>query len=184
MDVDNTAAAEKELIDKAKIDKEAFLQIYDTYFKRIYNYAYYRTMDQSEAEEITSKTFLAALENIRKYEYRNIPLAVWLYRIASNAVADLYRKKGNTIQLTDEHMAGQYSLTPEAVCIKKSEKEQLMINLKNLPYMQQQAIVLRYIQDLSHREISLIMDKTEGAVKQLLFRGLATLRERMVLRND
>jgi len=183
MNLNNTAAAEKELIDKAKSDKKAFLQIYDLHFKRIYDYAYFRTMNQSEAEEITSKTFLSALENIKKYEYRNIPIAVWLYRIASNALADLYRKKGKTIELTEQHMEDENMPTPESIYLNKSEKEQLMLCLANLPRMQQQAIILRYIQNLSHKEISQIMDKTEGSVKQLLYRGLAALRERMV-RND
>lgn len=183
MDVNSTAAVERELVDRAKSDKRAFLQIYDLHFKRIYDYAYFRTMDKSEAEEITSQTFLAALENIEKYEYRNIPIAVWLYRIASHAVADFYRKKGKTTGLTARHLENQHAPTPETICVAKSEKEQLINHIKNLPPTQQQAVVLRYIQDLSHKEISHIMDKTEGAVKQLLFRGLTTLRERM-MRND
>ena len=183
MNVNNPAAVERELIDRAKTDKEAFLQIYDLYFKRIYDYAYFRTMNRSEAEEITSKTFLAALENIKRYEYRNIPIAVWLYRIASHAVTDLYRQKEKTIDLTDRPVEEQNALTPEDIYVHKSEKERVIKHLKDLPPMQQQAIVLRYTQDLSHKEISQIMDKTEGAVKQLLFRGLTTLRERM-MRND
>lgn len=176
----NLATAEKDLIERVKNSKEDFMEIYETYFQRIYNYAYYRTMDSNEAEEITSQTFLAALEGIQSFEYRNIPVAVWLYKIASNALTDLYRKKGRTVELTEDYPSGDPGCEPEQVVIGESEKEQLVQHINKLPYSQQQAIVLRYSQDLSHKEIAQIMDKTEGAVKQLLHRGLTCLRERMV----
>lgn len=176
----NLATAEKDLIERVKSSKEDFMEIYETHFQRIYNYAYYRTMDSNEAEEITSQTFLAALENIQSFEYRNIPVAVWLFKIASNALTDLYRKKGKTVELTEDYASGDSSYEPEQVVMGRSEKEQLVQHLNNLPSSQQQALVLRYIQDLSHKEIAQIMDKTEGAVKQLLHRGLTCLRERMV----
>jgi len=180
MNSSNAATADKDLVARAKVNRQAFLEIYDSYFKRIYDYAYYRTMSQIEAEEITSQTFLAALENIERYEYRNIPIAVWLYKIASNAIADLYRKRGQTVELNEESaLAGQHS-EPERVAIGNSEKEQLLKNIRALPLLQQQAIILRYIQNLSYKEIGEILDKSEGAIKQLLHRGLTSLRERMV----
>lgn len=180
MNSSNAATAEKDLIARIKVNKQAFLEIYDAHFRRIYDYAYYRTMSQTEAEEVTSQTFLAALESIQRFEYRDIPVAVWLYKIASNAIADLYRKRGQTVELDEQSaIAGTHS-EPETVVIGNSEKEQLLVNLQVLDLVQQQAIILRYIQNLSYKEISEIMDKTEGAVKQLLHRGLTSLRERMV----
>lgn len=180
MNSSNSALAEKDLVQRAKVDRQAFLELYDAYFKRIYNYAYYRTLNQADAEEITSQTFLAALESIQRFEYRNIPVAVWLYKIASNALADLYRKRGQTVELDEEAAVAGICAEPEAVAIGNSEKEQLLRNLKALPPVQQQAIILRYMQNLSYKEISQILDKSEGAVKQLLHRGLTSLRERMV----
>lgn len=180
MNCSNAPVAEKELIEKAKVDKEAFMQIYDSYFRKIYNYAYYRTMDQSEAEEITSQTFLLALESIGKFEYRGVPLGVWLYRIASNVLVDLFRKKNKTLVLDDNEFEAAIEGQPETILVSKDEKSELAQLLKKLPPPQQQAVILRYIQELSYKEISEIMDKSEGAVKQLLHRGLTTLRERMV----
>lgn len=180
MDSSNLATTEQDLIEQVKSNKGMFLEIYETHFQRIYKYAYYRTMDVNEAEEITSQTFLAALESIQTFEYRNIPVAVWLYKIASNVLADLYRKKGKTVELTDETARGDSSCEPEQVVLGRSEREQLVQQLNRLPSAQQQALVLRYFQNLSHQEIAQVMDKTEGAVKQLLHRGLTCLRERMV----
>lgn len=183
MNPSNTAAAEKDLIERVKTNRQAFLEIYDRHFKRIYDYAYYRTMNQAEAEEITSQTFLAALESIERFEYRNIPVIVWLYRIASNTIIDYYRKSGQTVELNEEQTAAGENSQPEVVFLGNSEKKQLLEHLKTLPPVQEQAIILRYIQNLSYKEIAQILDKSEGAVKQLLHRGLSALRERMV-RND
>lgn len=180
MNFNSAPVAEKELIEKAKVDKEAFLLIYDSYFRKIYNYAYYRTMDQNEAEEITSQTFLLALEGIGKYEYRGIPLGVWLYKIASNVLVDLFRKKNKTLILDESELEAAVEGQPENIIVNKDEKSELTQLLKTLPPLQQQAVILRYIQELSYKEISEVMEKSEGAVKQLLHRGLTALRERMV----
>ena len=144
----NAVSAEKELIEKVKVNKQAFLEIYDAYFQRIYDYAYYRTMSRIEAEEITSQTFLAALENIQKFEYRDIPVVVWLYKIAANAISDHYRKKGRTVELelNIQHMAADAINEPENVAVENSEKQQLLENIRSLAPLQQQAIILRYIQ--------------------------------------
>ena len=173
-------AAEKKLVEQAKTNKAAFLELYDAHFKRIYQYAYYRTLNPTEAEEITSQTFLAALENIERYEYRGVPFAVWLYKIASNKLTNLNRKQEKTVGLEEAENIGDKASTPEEAFLRKNEKEELMYNLKKLPAFQQQAIVLRFLQDCTYREISEIMDKTEGSVKQLLHRGLTSLRERMM----
>jgi len=175
-----TMVDEKELIKRVKVNKMAFLEIYDTYFLKIYNYIFYRTFNQTDAEELTSQTFLAALENINRYEYRNIPLAVWLYKIASNAVKDFYRKKGSAVEVQETNSLADEGLSPEMVFLQKQEQEELLQQMRALPLLQGQALVLRYLQELSYKEISVIMDKTEGSVKQLLHRGLSNLRERMV----
>lgn len=178
----NAVTAEKDLIERAKVNKQAFLEIYDAHFQKIYDYAYYRTMSRVEAEEITSQTFLAAIESIQRYEYRNIPVAVWLYKIASNAISDLYRKKGRTVELElNEHQIPADALyEPEKIAVENSEKKQLLESIRALPLLQQQAIILRYIQNLPYKDIAEILEKSEGAVKQLLHRGLTSLRERMV----
>lgn len=173
-------AAEQKLVEQAQTNKAAFLELYDAHFKRIYQYAYYRTLNRTEAEEITSQTFLAALENIERYEHRGVPFAVWLYKIASNKLNNLSRKKEKTVGLEEAEAIGDKASTPEEVFLRKNEKEELMRNLERLPALQQQAIVLRFLQDCTYREISEIMEKTEGSVKQLLYRGLTSLRERMM----
>jgi len=177
--VSTNAAEEQELLRRIKLDKQSFLVLYNQHFTKIYNYVFYRTFNQADAEELTSQTFLSALENIERFEYRNIPLAVWLYKIAANVVADYYRRKGDTVEWEEAENGQVNALSPETVCLHNSEKEQLFQLLQTLPQMQQQALILRYRQELSYQEISEVMEKTEGSIKQLLHRGLKNLRERM-----
>ncbi len=177
----NNFISEEELIHAAQANRKAFLHIYDKHFKQIYNYVYYRTFNISVTEEITSQTFLKALENIKNFEYRKVPIIVWLYRIASNNLVDFYRNKDQqTVELTEDFPAVDSEASPEEVVVKKTEKEQLISQLKTIPSSQQQAIVLRYLQGLSYKDIAQILDKTEGSIKQLLYRGLQNLRERMM----
>lgn len=174
------AVNEEELLRRIKLDRQTFLVLYDQHFTRIYNYIFYRTFNQADAEELTSQTFLSALENIERYEYRNIPIVVWLYKIAANVVVDFYRRKGETIMWEETDNLQVNELSPETTCLHNSEKEQLFYHLQTLPQMQQQALILRYHHDLSYKQISEVMEKSEGAIKQLLHRGLNNLRERMV----
>lgn len=182
MKTEETAAVkEEELLQRIKADKQVFLELYDQHFTRIYNYIYYRTFNQADAEELTSQTFLAALENIDRFEYRNIPLVVWLYKIAANIVADFYRRKGITEELQVIERQETCEISAENAYLHNSEKEQLFYQLQTLPLSQQQALILRYQHGFTYKEISEIMDKSEGAIKQLLHRGLKNLRERMTV---
>jgi len=173
------AVDEQELLRRIKVDKQAFLGLYDQHFTKIYNYIYYRTFNQADAEELTSQTFLSALENIERYEYRSIPIIVWLYKIAANVVVDFFRRKGEMAVWEETDNVQVNELSPESACLYNSEKEHLFSQIQTLPQMQQQALILRYQHDLSYKEISEVMEKSEGAIKQLLHRGLNNLRERM-----
>ena len=75
----------------AEGDNEAFGILYDRYIGRIYNYIYYRTGNQHDAEDLTSRVFTRAIKHIPHYEDRGLPFSAWLYRIAHNLVANFHR---------------------------------------------------------------------------------------------
>ncbi|TME85497.1 MAG: sigma-70 family RNA polymerase sigma factor [Chloroflexi bacterium] len=79
---------ERELVERAKEDPDAFGALYDRYFPQIYRFAYSRVRDQSLAEDVTSEVFFKALRNIKRYTYSGHPFSSWLYQITLNAVAD------------------------------------------------------------------------------------------------
>ncbi|OPX83606.1 MAG: ECF RNA polymerase sigma factor SigW [Pelotomaculum sp. PtaB.Bin104] len=163
---------EAELIKKAKIDVRSFIVLYKYYLPQIYKYAYYHVINKHEAEDVVSQTFLQAMENLDEYKYRGIPFGHWLYRIASNIIYHSQKHKKNDLNTADLVQVADVEIAIE-------DKLDLLMLLRTLPDMQQQALILRYTQDLSIREVARIMDCSEGAVKQLSYRAIKTLRERM-----
>src|SRR2546423_9720642 len=92
---------ERELVERAKLDPDAFGALYDRYFPQIYRFAYSRVRDQSLAEDVTSEVFFKALRNIKRYTYSGHPFSSWLYQITLNAVADHYRGQHGEVELEE-----------------------------------------------------------------------------------
>src|SRR5437762_12660231 len=93
---------ERELVERAKEDPDAFGALYDRYFPQIYRFTYSRVRDQSLAEDVTSEVFFKALKNMKRYTYTGHPFSSWLYQIAVNAVADHYRgPRGKEVELDE-----------------------------------------------------------------------------------
>src|SRR5215510_725055 len=83
---------ERLLIEAAQKDPRRFAELYETNFERVYAFVVRRVHDRTEAEDLTSEVFRHALTNLAKFEWRGVPFAVWLYRIAANTLADRWRK--------------------------------------------------------------------------------------------
>jgi RNA polymerase sigma-70 factor, ECF subfamily len=84
---------ENELIERARHDPEAFGVLYERHVERIYNYVHYRCASQSDAEDLTARTFYQALTNLPRFTSRGVPFIAWLYRIAHNLVANYHRSR-------------------------------------------------------------------------------------------
>lgn len=172
----NELAEEQRLIEAAQQNPEAFGAIYDRYFDRIYAYAYYHTGQHSDAEDVTAQTFKQAFENIHRFEWRGVPFGAWLYRIASNVVTGQQRKRRPTAPFEEAIETPGGSPTPEQSFLTGERNAELLEQVRRLPEFQRQAIMLRFGQSLSYAEIAIAIDRTEGAVKQLIHRALVTLR--------
>ncbi len=168
------APDEAGLVERAGHDPEAFLELYNRHVNGLYRFAFYRLGNREEAEDAVSQTFLQAMRYLDRYEQRGIPFRHWLYRIAAGVISRAADYRRREIPLT----AGRFDTgtgDPEAL----PEWLDLAALLRTLPATQQEVLVLRYVQDLSLREVAQITGRSEGAVKQLAWRGLRTLRERM-----
>ncbi len=175
----NDFAQEQQLIAAAQQNPEAFGAIYDLYFDRIYAYAYNHTGQHSDAEDVTAQAFKQAFENIGRFEWRGVPFGAWLYRIASNVITGQHRKRKPTAPFEEAIETPGTGPTPEETFLTGERNEELLIHVRRLPEFQRQAIMLRFGQSLSYAEIAHVIDRTEGAVKQLIHRALVTLRENM-----
>jgi len=171
-----TLDEEAHWVERARNEPEAFLVLYKLYLPALYRYCYYRTGSKAEAEDAVAETFLQAREYIHRYQFREIPFSHWLYRIAGRIVSREGRRRQREVQM--EELAPDAAARDEALN-GVSTRLDLEAALRTLPKLQQEALSLRYIQDLSLRDTARIMDRSEGAVKQLTFRALQTLRERL-----
>ena len=87
-------------------DHEAFGMLYEQYVERIFNYVYYRTGNQHDAEDLTARVFFRAMRRIPQYQERGLPVSAWLYRIAHNLVANWHRDRGRRPEISlDEGFA-------------------------------------------------------------------------------
>ena len=166
-------ADERPLVEAARRDPSRFAELYELHFERVYAYVARRVGNRQEAEDITSEVFHQALANIGKFEWRGAPFAGWLLRIAANATADKWRKQAR------EHGNPGKETGKEFDFEASDERARLYRMVKELPAEQRLVIEMRFAQEKSIREIGEAIGKTEGAVKQLQFRGIQNLRQQM-----
>ena len=163
----------------AQGDREAFGALYDRYVGRIYNYIYYRTGNQHDAEDLTARVFFRAMRHITNYTDRGVPFSAWLYRIAHNLVANWHRdnsRRQETV-LEDGYSLGGDQEHPEAELVQNEEHDALLRIIGDLPEERQQLLILKFVEHMSNAEIGQVMGRTEGAVKSLYHRTLLSLRE-------
>lgn len=162
-------------------DKDAFGVLYERYVGKIFNYIYYRTGNQHDAEDLTARVFFRAMRGIRSYQDRGLPVSAWLYRIAHNLVANWHRDRSRRpeIPLNDGLWLPQQTDHPESALMQNEERERLLIVIRDLTADRQQLLFLKFVEHMSNAEIGQIMGRTEGAVKSLYHRTLLSLREDM-----
>ena len=169
---------EKSLVRRAQQrDEEAFAQLYEGHFDKIYRYVTLRIGDQTEAEDLTQQVFVKALQSISSFRWKGIPFSAWLFRIAHNQVVDYFRKKKKyaTAPL-NESLAGS-DINPQLALERKLDIEQLLLATKRLTEAQREVISLRFASELSIAQVAKIMDKSEGAVKALQHSAIVALRK-------
>ena len=160
-------------------EAEAFGVLYDRYVNAVYRYVFYRVRNEAEAEDVTSDVFMRALRAIPKYEPRQAFLA-WLYRIARNAVIDRSRRRATRIQVTFEdalaHPMGDQTVDPNAGLLAGSDAAVVRAAMKQLTPLQQEVLVLRYVEGHDTKTISKLVGKRDGTVRGIEFRALSALR--------
>jgi RNA polymerase sigma-70 factor (ECF subfamily) len=171
-------ADERLQIEAAQKDPARFAELYENNFERVYAYVVRRVGDRAETEDLTSEVFHHALSNLKRFEWRGIPFAAWLYRIAANLISDRWQRK-NREDVADEPEQIE-SAAARGVEFEEVEHRATLFRLVDtLPTEQRRVVVLRFVEQKSIKEVAREIRKTEGAVKQLQFRALSSLRARM-----
>jgi RNA polymerase sigma-70 factor (ECF subfamily) len=172
---------------QAKKDPCQFVALYQRHYRRVYVYHLARTGDEQDAQDLTSETFLAALDSIAAYcpehshssEWSERSFAAWLFGIAHHKLADFFHKRVPQSSLEEIGERPAADTLPEQSALQRSDLTRLRQVLALLPKERADALSLRFFSELSLAEVAQVMDKSEAAVKMLIYRGLQELRDRL-----
>ena len=186
-----TKTDERLLIEAAQRDRARFADIYEEYFELVYAYVVRRVRDRSTAEDLTSDVFHKALANLPKFKWTGAPFASWLFRIASNLIADRARRKAlegnpgtsprvNNLDTPElPPRSGSSSSKTQQSDLEDAERLAVLFRLVDaLADDQRRVVALRFAEEKSIKQIAAELGRSAGAVKQLQFRALENLRKR------
>jgi RNA polymerase sigma-70 factor (ECF subfamily) len=158
-------------------DADAFGALYTRHLDAIYRHVYFRVADERQAEDMTEEVFVRAWIALPKYKPQGHRLSSWLYRIAQNLIVDHYRKQSSRLEVEEsemEHLPDS-QLPPEDQVSGLQDMESLAKAVQQLGDAEQQVIILRFVEGLSHREIADVIGKSEGASRVIQHRALEAL---------
>ena len=164
-------------------DQEAFAQLYEEHFDKIYRYVTFKIGNETEAEDMTQQVFLNALKSISSFKWKGIPFSAWLFRIAHNQVVDYLRSKKRTTVPLDESLVSNDN-NPQLLTEQKLDIEQLILATKQLTGAQREVISLRFAGELSIAQAAKAMGKSQGAVKALQHSAIVALRKTLRVTED
>lgn len=174
---------EQSLVERAQQhDQEAFAELYERYFDKIYRYITLKIGDRCEAEDMTQQVFLKALKSISSFKWQDVPFSSWLYRIAHNQVVDHLRQKTRrpTAELEEAILPDDPEASPQQKLEENISLEELVQATHHLTAAQREVIALRFTSELPVAEVARLMGRSEGAVKALQHSAILALRRIMI----
>lgn len=173
--IDPEILKEEQVIEASKKDIGQFEYLYNKYYEPIFRYVYHRTGDEHESADIASKIFMNAMNGLNKYECRGLPFGAWLFRIAANETKKHFRGKKTVVLYLDEQKLGDLWDCGEIA--ETGEKEKILRKMIDHLSDEEVAILqLKYFEEKNFKEIALLLDKKESAVKMKMYRSLNKLK--------
>jgi RNA polymerase sigma-70 factor (ECF subfamily) len=174
------------LVDRAQQgDREALEELYLIHFDRIYSYLHVSVGNRHDAEDLTTQTFLKMLESIGRFRWRSAPFSAWLFRIAHNLAMDHFRatRRWQPQEEVPEPEPDE-STSAEAGALESIGRRSMLELIDELSPEQQQVLTLKFVFNFGNAEVATILGKTEGAVKSLQHRALASLQKQLARRES
>jgi RNA polymerase sigma-70 factor, ECF subfamily len=161
-------------------DRDALESLYLLHFDRIYSYLHMSVGNRHDAEDLTTQTFLRMLEAIGRFRWRSAPFSAWLFRIAHNLAMDHFRatRRWQPEEEVPEPEGAAEASAEEAALASIGRRSMLGL-IEKLSVDQQQVLMLKFVFGFSNREAGTILEKSEGAVKSLQHRALASLQKQL-----
>ena len=166
---------EDDLVRQAQKDPLQFARLYDLYIQRVYRFLLARTASPADAEDLTSQTFLTAIERLGNYRPDG-HFAAWLFRIALNKQIDLYRKEkrhlviglDETIPTPDCDMLGHL--------IHHERQSALKQKIATLSEKERELVYLRLVAQMNFAEIGFYLRQNSDTVKKAYYRLIQKLK--------
>jgi RNA polymerase sigma-70 factor (ECF subfamily) len=175
---------DRRLVEAAQVDPARFEALYRKYLAQVYSYAFYELRDHHEAEDVTERTFLAALANLTRFEERARPadgegastFRVWLFQIARNAVAERRRRQRRRREAPLEAAASVAApIDVEGDVTLREAAAAAWSAIERQPDDRRRALILRFVDEMSTEEIAGVLGRSEGAVRVLIHRALRSV---------
>jgi RNA polymerase sigma-70 factor, ECF subfamily len=180
-----TEAEERRLIEAAQRDPARFADLYEKYFELVYAYVVRRVRSRQEAEDLTAELFHKALRSLPRFKWTGAPFAAWLFRIASNMIADRAKREAREQRVElDEDSATSAASRLQSSVEEVERRARLFRLVGELNHDQRQVVMMRFAEEKTIREIAQTLGRSEGAIKQLQFRALTNLRAKLAGKSD
>jgi RNA polymerase sigma-70 factor (ECF subfamily) len=161
----------------ARSEPEAFAELYRRHVASVYRYHLAHTGNEKDAEDLTSQTFMAALEGIKSYR-GTAPYISWILGIAFRLKSRHFRGNKPEVPLDVALQIPSLGLPTDKSAFQRLEQSQIINALKQLSSDRAEALILCFFSGLSFREAGEVLGKSEAAIKMLISRGLQDLRTR------
>jgi len=172
--------AEKKGTEARKYNEATLASLYEEYYDKIARYVYTRIGDRTEAEDLAGEVFLKALQSLKSYKERGIPMQAWLFRIAHNLVVDHLRKATRLKTVTIDTVPVKADVDPVTAVEKNIELERLTRAMEQLTREQREVLGLRFFGGLTSKEAGSILHKSDGAIREMQRAAIEKLRKLLV----
>jgi RNA polymerase sigma-70 factor, ECF subfamily len=175
-----TQQQERQLVEQAQGgDRDALEQLYLLHFDRIYSYLHLSVGNRHDAEDLTTQTFLRMLEAIPRFRWRSAPFSAWLFRIAHNLAMDHFRSRRRLQPEENVPEPAEEEPSAEAAAMESLANQSMLELIDGLSPEQKQVLTLKFVFSFANGDVATILGKTEGAVKSLQHRALASLQKQL-----
>jgi len=176
----------RKLVERAQQGERAALEeLYLIHFDRIYSYLHMTVGNRHDAEDLTTQTFLKMLESIGRFRWQSAPFSAWLFRIAHNLSMDHFRARRRWRPEEEvPEVPGTEEPSAELAAMQSIGRQSMLELIDKLSPEQQQVLTLKFVFNFPNADVAKILDKTEGAIKSLQHRALASLQKQIASKEE
>ena len=166
--------------DERSSNEAVLASLYEEYYDKIARYVYVHIGNKTEAEDIAGEVFLKALNSLKSYKERGVPMQAWLFRIAHNLVVDYLRKATKRKTVSIDTVSVEADADPMAVAEKNIEFERVKQAMEHITQEQREVLRLRFFSGLTSKEAGSVLNKSDGAVREMQRAAIENLRKLLV----